>query len=81
MVRDSDLVEDPMKLADNVVDLGGQVARVDRHSVQGRRCRKSPEGLSGMGQASRQGAQQSRLRRQRVAGCRNQSERETGYAG
>lgn len=33
MVRDSNLIEDPVKLANNIVNLGGQVARVHRHSV------------------------------------------------
>lgn len=31
MAGNSDIIEDPMQLGHNVVDLGGQVARVDCH--------------------------------------------------
>jgi hypoxanthine-guanine phosphoribosyltransferase len=32
MIRHSDIVEDAVQLVDDIVDLGGQVTRVDRHS-------------------------------------------------
>lgn len=31
MMRNTNVIKYPMKLSDNVVDLGGQVARVDGH--------------------------------------------------
>lgn len=37
MVRNSNVVEDAMELGDNVVDLSGQIARIDRH------CRSNPQ--------------------------------------
>lgn len=34
MSGDSNLIEDAMQLLDNVIDLGGQIARVDSHDYK-----------------------------------------------
>jgi hypothetical protein len=41
MVRYSNIIKDPMQLVDDIVDLGGQVARVDRHGEYGYMPRSS----------------------------------------